>query len=114
MLLRSFVNDVYAVSTPSRRYVFKLYRHGRWSADEVGWELDLAGHRDAFAGGYTETRALTDGELAALPWFAVVAGICNLGFHLIDKRAFSGIESVSEGWAEDELAGLRAAAGELL
>ena len=27
-LLRSFVNDVYAVVTPGRRYVFKLYRHG--------------------------------------------------------------------------------------
>jgi hypothetical protein len=27
-LLRSFVNDVYAVVTSGRRHVFKVYRHG--------------------------------------------------------------------------------------
>jgi Ser/Thr protein kinase RdoA (MazF antagonist) len=44
VLLRSLVNDVYRIGTDDRRYAFKLYRHGGWSAGEVAWEQDLVGH----------------------------------------------------------------------
>src|SRR5690349_2539812 len=43
-LLRSLVNDVYAVVTPGRRYLLKVYRHGFWSPDEVTWEVELTRH----------------------------------------------------------------------
>jgi len=44
-LLRSLVNEVYAVSTSTGRYAFKLYRQenapGARTLDEVGWEQQL-------------------------------------------------------------------------
>lgn len=43
-LIRSFVNDVYQVHTPKQRFVLKLYHHGGWTVDEVGWEAELIGH----------------------------------------------------------------------
>ena len=70
-------------------------------------------HWDSFLDGHSRLRAVKDADLAALSWFAVVSGISDLAFHLNDKPAFAGAESVSEGWAEDELAGLRAGAGDL-
>lgn len=44
VLVRSFVNEVYEVRTPERRYVLKLYRHDGWTVEEVGWEADLVDH----------------------------------------------------------------------
>jgi Ser/Thr protein kinase RdoA (MazF antagonist) len=71
-------------------------------------------HWDAFAAGYTEIRPLGEADLAALPWFRVIAGIFNLRFHLVDKPAMRGTESLSEGWVDQGLDGLRSAASELL
>ncbi|SNT65584.1 hypothetical protein SAMN05421812_12433 [Asanoa hainanensis] len=59
-------------------------------------------------------RPLGAEDLAALPWFTVRALITNLHFHLVDKPAFRGTDSIGEGWAERELGALRAAAGRLL
>jgi Ser/Thr protein kinase RdoA (MazF antagonist) len=44
VLLRSLVNEVYRIDTADRRYAFKLYRHGGWSAGEVAWEQDLVAY----------------------------------------------------------------------
>jgi Ser/Thr protein kinase RdoA (MazF antagonist) len=44
VLLRSLVNEVYRIDTDDRRYALKLYRHGRWSTDEVAWEQDLVAY----------------------------------------------------------------------
>ena len=44
VLVRSFVNEVYEVRTPRRRFVLKLYHHGGWTVDEVGWEAELVDH----------------------------------------------------------------------
>ena len=44
VLVRSFVNEVYEVRTPGRRFVLKLYHHGGWTVDEVGWEAELVDH----------------------------------------------------------------------
>jgi Ser/Thr protein kinase RdoA (MazF antagonist) len=45
-LVRSFVNDVYRITTADRAgaYALKVYQCGRWSPDEIRWELDLVGH----------------------------------------------------------------------
>jgi hypothetical protein len=53
-------------------------------------------------------------DVAAIGWFDVIGRIFNLRFHLYDKPLIRGAESVGEGWADRELAGLRKAAGELL
>lgn len=85
---------------------------GLLAADLVG----VAATRfwDDFVAGYCRQTELTDLEIAMLPWFDVVRRIGNLRFHLVDKPAWSGIESLSEGWAEGELIGLREAADRLL
>lgn len=44
LLVRSFVNEVYEVRTPESRFVLKLYHHGGWTVDEVGWEAELVDH----------------------------------------------------------------------
>ena len=62
-LLRSFVNDVYAIATPDGRYVLKVYRHGFWSPDEVAWELDLTRHLLRSGVPVPEVVPLTDGRL---------------------------------------------------
>lgn len=40
-LLRSLVNDVYALATDDGRYVLKVYGHGWRMAGEVTWEVEL-------------------------------------------------------------------------
>lgn len=62
-LLRSFVNDVYAIATPGGRYVLKVYRHGFWSPDEVAWELELTRHLLRSGVPVPEVVPLTDGRL---------------------------------------------------
>lgn len=43
-LVRSFVNDVYAIDCASGRFALKVYRHDGWAPDEVAWEQDLVCH----------------------------------------------------------------------
>jgi Ser/Thr protein kinase RdoA (MazF antagonist) len=43
-LVRSFNNDVFCVHADSRDYALKLYGAGRFTADEVRWEQQLARH----------------------------------------------------------------------
>jgi len=62
-LLRAFVNDVYAIVTPGGRYVFKVYRHGFWSPDEVAWELELTRHLLGSGVPVPQVVPLTDGRL---------------------------------------------------
>jgi Ser/Thr protein kinase RdoA (MazF antagonist) len=108
--------------------------HGDVSLDNVHvddagrvvlYDLDLAGdswraadltgvaatpHWPAFLRGYRSVRPFPDTEVAALPWLDVVQRVHNLRFHLVDKPAWRGTESVGEGWADRDLAALRAAA----
>jgi len=85
-----------------------------------GWRVaDLAGclatpFAEAFLGGYTRVRELKPVELEALPWLTIVGNIGNLRFHVCDKTAWRGTESLSEGWVDGLLEGLRAKAAELL
>jgi Ser/Thr protein kinase RdoA (MazF antagonist) len=44
VLVRSFNNDVYRVDAGERSYALKIYGVGRWTADEVRWEQQLARH----------------------------------------------------------------------
>lgn len=85
-----------------------------------GWRVaDLAGclatpFADVFLAGYTRIRELKPVELEALPWLTVVGDIGNLRFHLCDKAAWCGTESLSEGWVDGLLESLRAKAADLL
>jgi Ser/Thr protein kinase RdoA (MazF antagonist) len=73
-----------------------------------GWPAaDLTGvhatrHWDAFAAGYAAEHVLPD--VSVLPWLEVCALISNLRFHLVDKPRYRGLESLTEGWADRELA----------
>ena len=81
-----------------------------------GWRAaDLTGvaatpHWPAFLAGYRSVRSFGAADLSALPWLDVLGRIGNLHFHLVDKPALRGTESVREGWAEHDLERLRAAA----
>lgn len=48
-LVRTFTNDVYRIDAGERRYALKVYGAGRFTADEVRWEQQLA-HALAGAG----------------------------------------------------------------
>ncbi len=48
-LVRSFNNDVYRIDAGDRSYALKIYGFGRFTADEVRWEQQLA-HELASAG----------------------------------------------------------------
>jgi Ser/Thr protein kinase RdoA (MazF antagonist) len=71
-------------------------------------------HWPAFLLGYQERAELSEADLAAIPYFAVVGRIFNLRFHLVDKPSFRGTESQAEGWAAAEFSALHEAAAELL
>ena len=81
-----------------------------------GWRIaDLApclatDFAEAFLAGYTSVRPVTQTDLAALPWLDVIGRIGNLRFHLVDKVALRGTESIGEGWVDRELSALRDAA----
>jgi Ser/Thr protein kinase RdoA (MazF antagonist) len=85
-----------------------------------GWRVaDLVGclatpFAEAFLAGYTRVRELKPVELEALPWLTIVGDIGNLRFHVCEKTAWRGTESLSEGWVDGLLEGLRAKATELL
>ena len=65
-LLRSFVNDVYAIVTPGGRYLLKVYRHGFWSPEEIAWELELTRHLRQSGIGVPDVVPLTDGRLVGV------------------------------------------------
>ncbi|SDS47313.1 Ser/Thr protein kinase RdoA involved in Cpx stress response, MazF antagonist [Microlunatus soli] len=44
VLIRSFTNDVYRIDAGEGAYALKIYGCGRFSADEVRWEQELARH----------------------------------------------------------------------
>lgn len=84
---------------------FDLTREGWRVGDLV--RVRSTPHWPAFAEGYTRRRDLPEPDLAELPWLQVVGSISNLHFHLVQKAAFRGTESLSEGGVEHELAILR-------
>jgi Ser/Thr protein kinase RdoA (MazF antagonist) len=88
---------------------FDLAGPGWLAADFTG--VHATGHWQAFLDGYTGHSANTGrpspADLAALPWLRIVALIANLRFHLVDKVALRGSESVHEGWVDRELTSLR-------
>jgi Ser/Thr protein kinase RdoA (MazF antagonist) len=77
-----------------------------WRASDLTG-VSLTPYFEAFVTGYRAVRPLADVDLAAVPWFAVAGLIENLAFHLIDKPAYRGTESLAEGWVEDGLTELR-------
>jgi Ser/Thr protein kinase RdoA (MazF antagonist) len=84
---------------------FDLSGHGWPAADLVG-ALSTP-HSAAFLEGYETIRPLQPVERRALPHLRVAELVRNLDFHLTDKAAIRGIESVGEGWVDAELAALR-------
>ncbi|MEV4707932.1 phosphotransferase [Actinoplanes sp. NPDC049316] len=68
----------------------------------------------AFLAGYRTVRELPDTAVGALPWLDVLLRIGYLHFHLYAKPAMRGTESLTEGWVDQNLGQLRAAAGWLL
>jgi Ser/Thr protein kinase RdoA (MazF antagonist) len=91
---------------------FDLSSEGYRAADFTG--VASTKHWDAFVDGYRSRRPTPAADLAAIPYLAVVGSIFNLRFHLKDKPLIRGTESISEGWADDELDSLRKAAVQLL
>lgn len=85
----------------------------------VGWRVADLGSclstpfAESFRAGYTELRPIGATDEAALPWLRVVEVIANLAFHLTDKTAWRGTESLGEGWVEGGLTDLRALADQL-
>jgi Ser/Thr protein kinase RdoA (MazF antagonist) len=86
--------------------------HGWRAADLTG--VASTPHWPAFLDGYRSVRSIRAVDLEALPWLDAVTRIGDLHFHLVDKPAWRGAESVGEGWAEHNLERLRAAAVRLL
>ncbi|GIF74384.1 phosphotransferase enzyme family protein [Asanoa siamensis] len=132
--------DLLAAALPERIAAAGLERgicHGDVSLDNVHrdgdrlvlYDLDRAGGDwlaadltgvattpwwPAFLAGYRDVRPFGATAVAALPWLTVRNLLANLRFHLVDKPTFRGTDSIGEGWADRELAALRAAAGRLL
>jgi len=71
-------------------------------------------HWPAFLAGYRTVRPLAELDVAALPWLDVALRIDYLHFHLVGKPAFRGTDSLREGWVDQNLQALRAAAATLL
>ena len=68
----------------------------------------------AFLAGYRTVRSFPDTAVEALPWLDVLLRLDYLHFHLYAKPAMRGTESLSEGWVDENLGQLRAAATWLL
>lgn len=77
-----------------------------WLADDLTGVFATA-HWPAFVDGYRTLRDLTTADLEAVGWLGIASRISNLRFHLVDKPQIRGLESISEGWAQGELSGLR-------
>ena len=67
----------------------------------------------AFLAGYRSVRPFGMADEAALPWLDVLMRIDYLHFHLYAKPQMRGTESLTDGWVEDNLTELRAAADRL-
>jgi Ser/Thr protein kinase RdoA (MazF antagonist) len=86
----------------------------------TGWRAaDLTGAAStpqwpAFLDGYRSVRSIGAVDLEVVPWLDAVRRIGDLHFHLVDKPAWRGEESLGEGWAEHNLERLRATAARLL
>jgi Ser/Thr protein kinase RdoA (MazF antagonist) len=91
---------------------FDLAGIGPLAADFCG--VASTPHWPAFKTGYTTRRPITQEDEAIIPYLQVVARIHNLRFHLVDKPHYRGTDSRHEGWATQELDGLRQAADVLL
>jgi Ser/Thr protein kinase RdoA (MazF antagonist) len=70
-------------------------------------------HWPAFLAGYRSVRPFGAADEAALPWLDVLLRIDYLHFHLYAKPAMRGTESLTEGWVDQNLTDLRAAAADL-
>jgi Ser/Thr protein kinase RdoA (MazF antagonist) len=68
----------------------------------------------AFLAGYRTVRELPEEAVEALPWLDVLLRLGYLHFHLYAKPAMRGTESLTEGWVDENLGQLRAAAAWLL
>jgi Ser/Thr protein kinase RdoA (MazF antagonist) len=79
---------------------FDLAGPGWLAADLTGVHATQYWH--AFAAGYAAVHVLPD--LSILPWLEVCALISNLRFHMVDKPQYRGLESLTEGWVDRELA----------
>ena len=64
----------------------------------------------AFLAGYRTVRAFPDEVVEVLPWLDVLLRLDYLHFHLYAKPAMRGTESLTEGWVDENLGQLRAAA----
>jgi Ser/Thr protein kinase RdoA (MazF antagonist) len=67
----------------------------------------------AFLAGYRTVRGFPAAAQAALPWLNILLRIDYLHFHLYAKPAMRGTESLTEGWVDENLTALRAAASRL-
>ena len=64
----------------------------------------------AFLAGYREVRPFSAEAVEVLPWLDVLLRLDYLHFHLYAKPAMRGTESLTEGWVDENLGQLRAAA----
>jgi len=64
----------------------------------------------SFLAGYRTVRPFPDEAVEALPWLDVLLRVSYLHFHLYAKPAMRGTESLTEGWVDENLGQLRAAA----
>jgi len=62
-LIRSYVNDVYAITTTADRYVLKVYRAGWRSWSEIAYEMDVLAHLAAKGVAVAPATARRDGRL---------------------------------------------------
>lgn len=62
---------------------------------------------DHFLAGYREIRSVSDNDLAAEPWLAVIGVLENLRFHAVVKPQWYGAESTTEGWLDTAKIDLR-------
>ncbi|WP_152360779.1 phosphotransferase enzyme family protein [Microlunatus speluncae] len=128
------VRDAVAILKRARPMITGLepgIRHGDVTLDNllldgerlIIYDLDLAGpgplvadltgvgstpHWPDFLAGYRSVRTFDDDQLRALPTLGLAATLDNLTFHVLDKPAFAGTESLAEGWVDGALAALRA------
>jgi Ser/Thr protein kinase RdoA (MazF antagonist) len=96
---------------------FVLYDLDRACINWRAWDLTAVAataHWAAFLAGYRSVRPLTDLDVMALPWMDVLLRIDYLHFHLVGKPVIRGVDSLREGWVEQNLTALRTAATRLL
>lgn len=63
------VNDTYRITSSDKRFVFRVYRANRRSADDIQWELDFLAHLAASGVGVPKAFSTDDG----MPWVELQA-----------------------------------------